>query len=68
MESLIGMEKHPIEAFLDNRTRKMIADEFRLLYGSVEGDIPQYMLDLLKTLDGQTQLSRATDETISTTN
>ena len=65
---MVRMEKHPIEALLENRARKMIADEFRLLYGSIEGDIPQYMLDLLKTLDGQTQPSCDTDEKISTRN
>jgi hypothetical protein len=47
------MEKHPIEALLENHARKMIADEFRLLYGSIEGDIPQCILDVLKTLDEQ---------------
>ena len=62
------MEKRPLEAFLDNHAQKMIADEFRLLYGSIEGDIPQYILDLLKTLDGQTQPSCDTDEKISTRN
>jgi len=51
---LVRMEKHPIEAFLDKRAGKMISHEFRLLYGSIEGDIPQYMLDFLKTSDGQT--------------
>jgi hypothetical protein len=52
------MEKHPIEALLENHARKMIADEFRQLYGSIEGDIPQCILDLLKTLDEQTHRRR----------
>jgi len=62
------MEKRPIEALLDNHARQMIADEFRLLYGSIEGDIPQYILELLKSLDGQTHPSRDTDKKIYTRN
>jgi hypothetical protein len=62
------MEKHPIEALLENRARKMISDEFRLLYGSIEADIPQCILDVLKTLDEQTHPSHDTDEKINTRN
>jgi hypothetical protein len=46
----------------------MIADEFRLLYGSIEADIPQCILDVLKTLDEQTHPSHDTDEKINTRN
>jgi hypothetical protein len=62
------MEKRPIEALLDNHARKMIADEFRLLYGSIERDIPQYIVELLKSLDEQTHPSRDTDKKIYTRN
>ena len=39
----------------------MIADELRLFYGRMEGDIPTYVLDVLKIMDGQTSLSRNAD-------
>ncbi len=55
------MEERRIEAFLDALARKMIADELRLFYGRMEGDIPPYLLDVLKTMDGQTKLSRDAD-------
>lgn len=55
------MEERQIEAFLNKHARKMIADELRVLYGSMEGDIPNHLLDILKTLEGQTSLSRNAD-------
>jgi len=47
-----------MEAFLDTLARKMIADELRLFYGRMEGDIPTYLLDVLKTMDRQANQSR----------
>jgi hypothetical protein len=58
------MEKRRIEAFLDNQARKMIADELRLLYDSIEGDIPKCFQDILKILDGPTHPSRDADAKI----
>jgi hypothetical protein len=55
------MGERQIEAFLDKYARKMIANELRMFYGSMEGDIPNHLLDVLKTLDGQTSLSRNAD-------
>jgi hypothetical protein len=55
------MGERQIEAFLDKYARKMIADELRLFFGGMTGDIPPYLLDVLKTLDGQTKLSRDDD-------
>jgi hypothetical protein len=55
------MGERQIEAFLDKYARKMIVNELRMFYGSMEGDIPDYLLDVLKTLDGQTSLSRNAD-------
>jgi len=52
------MEARRIEAFLDTLARKMIADELRLFYGRMEDDIPTYLSDVLKTMDGQTNQSR----------
>jgi hypothetical protein len=52
------MEERRIEAFLDTLARKMIADELRLFYGRMEGDVPTYLLDVLKTMDGQASQSR----------
>jgi len=55
------MMKRRTEVFLDELARKMIADELRLFYGRMEGDIPTYVLDVLKIMDGQTSLSRNAD-------
>ncbi len=55
------MEERRIEAFLDKLARKRIADELRLFYGRMEDDVPKYLPDVLKTVDGQTNLSRDTD-------
>ena len=32
-----------------------------MFYGSMEGDIPNHLLDVLESLDGQTSLSRNAD-------
>jgi len=53
---------------LDKYARKMISNELRLFYGSIQGDVPEYVLDVLKALDGQTRPSHDTDEKISTRN
>ena len=50
-----------MEAFLDEYARKMIANELRMFYVRMTGGIPPYLLDVLKTLDGQTKLSRDAD-------
>jgi hypothetical protein len=55
------MEKHRIEAFLDTLARKMIADELRVFYGSIEGNNPQLIFDVLSNLDRQTNLSHDAD-------
>jgi hypothetical protein len=52
------MEERRTEAFLDTLARKMIADELRLFYCRMEGDIPTYLLDVLKTMEGQANQSR----------
>ena len=51
------MQERQIEAFLDTYARKLIADEIRVFYGSMEGDPPKHLLDVLKTLDGQTNVT-----------
>jgi hypothetical protein len=58
------MENRRIEAFLDNHARKVIANELRLLYGSTQGDIPECLQNVLKTLDRQTRPSRDADTKI----
>ncbi len=49
------MEERRIKAFLDTLARKMIADELRLFYGRMEGDVPTYLLDVLKIMDEANQ-------------
>jgi hypothetical protein len=58
------MKNSRIEAFLDKHVRKAIADELRLLYGSIQGDVPERLHKVLKTLEGQTRPSRNLDENI----
>jgi hypothetical protein len=66
------MEKLRKEAILDKYARKMISPELRLFYRSIQGDVPEdvpeYVLDVLKALDGETRPSHHTDEKISTRN
>jgi hypothetical protein len=62
------VEEFRKEAILDKYARKMISNELRLFYGSIQGDVPEYVLDVLKALDGQTRPSHDTDEKISTRN
>jgi hypothetical protein len=51
------MEKRPIEAYLDQHARKLIAEELRLLYGAEE-DVPDDFLELLQLLKGRTPTPR----------
>jgi hypothetical protein len=60
------MENRRIEVFLDNHVRKVIADELRQLYGSAQGDIPECLQNVLKTLDERVRPPRDADAKIRT--
>jgi hypothetical protein len=62
------MEKLRKVAILDKYARKMISTKLRLFYRSIQGDVPEYVLDVLKALDGETRPSHHTDEKISARN